>query len=348
VNQKGFWGSTNLKKNIATVIEAKQVYNEGETCLTFVRGSETMQLSLLNGTEVVIVNSHDVLSAWRWICMYMSPRPDKPNQVCVYDEKLWHHQKDPIPLEPNDPTAETLGTLYLTSQFADLREILGMAWGGNAPSIQERVGPLDEDVKNVITDRTQFRNGLSEHLAFWIQLANIASSSQGGRFAASRPNLQPTDKGPDGLFMEVGNEDRVVVQSVKNSVSDPTSLISSAGFRDRKSKPNKKKQLDAFWLQVNQQVGIHRLDNLLASICDVLDLSADRRIRTGLLQECIFNAVVVADNRYAGVTLFEAYKHIPRDASRRIATYIGSTEWKAVAEKTREYVIRTLKQSGVW
>ncbi len=65
----------------------------------------------------------------------------------------------------------------------------------------------------------------------------------------------------------------------------------------------------------------------------------------GLLAECSYNAVIVADHQYAKAELFEGYAHVTYDVKRRIATYIGSTEWIAVAEETRKFVLAALRKS---
>jgi hypothetical protein len=56
---------------------------------------------------------------------------------------------------------------------------------------------------------------------------------------------------------------------------------------------------------------------------------------------------VVADQKYSDVSLFEGYQHINRDVQKRIATYIGATDWQQSAKLTRKHVKQLLKRAGI-
>jgi len=311
------------------------------------------QLSLFqsNATPIntITIVSHDKLTkSWQWILQHMSLRPTSHRAICLYDQKLWSYSLAPQPLEPGSSIPEILSVLYIASELGELKAILDMAKGMSTPEISISKGPLDQDVKGVINNVKRFRHTLSEHLAFWVRLADVAKSNSCSNFSCSRPNTQPEDKGPDGVFIEIGIKSRVEVQSVKSSINNPSTLISSKNFRSGK-KVDRKKLLDGFWLQAYQNLGLIKLQNALSDACSLVDLSSEKRINLGLtLDVCAYNAVIVANNNYADSNLFAGYERINNDSSKCIATYIGSTEWTEVAEETRKCVINTLRHTGVW
>lgn len=309
------------------------------------------QLSLFTqntaALPITIIRSCDLASSWDRLQADLSCRPTTPQSTFVFDHKSWQQQTAHQPLEPGNSIPEMLCSLFTASELGELKSILDMAKGGSAPDITISGLPMDSDVKDVVNSSKRFRHALSEHLAFWVQLTHVAKSNS-SHFACSRPNLQPEDKGPDGVFVNLGSKSRVEVQSVKSSTRDPAALVSSSSFRSGK-KVNRKKLLDGFWLQAYQNLGLTRLQNALSDACNLLNLSPEDRVRIGLtLDACSYNAVVIADDNYADITLFDGYERITTDATRCIATYIGSTKWEDVAEATRQCVINALKRAGAW
>jgi hypothetical protein len=262
-----------------------------------------------------------------------------------FDLKVWGKQTEP--LNPCNKIAEVLGNLYLVSQLEDIEVVLDLARNSCSQDLVIPYGDLDEDIKRVIKNRKRFRNHLSEHLAFWVRLAIAAQSGNDfSDFACSRPNIQPEDKGPDGVFIGTGLIDRVEIQSVKNSTSNPQGLISSSKFRQKGEIPNSKpKQLEEFYKLATENFGLVRIDKELADLLRVLKIPANKTIRMGLLADCSYNAVIVADHQYAKIELFEGYEHITQDAEQRVATYISSTKWVEVAEETRQFVLNALIKS---
>lgn len=226
-----------------------------------------------------------------------------------------------------------------------------MVNSGRARDIVVPPGNLDEDVKKVIESRPRFRTALSEHVSFWLRLATTAQCPAGcSKFACSLPNVQPEDKGPDGLFLSTGTVSRVEVQSVKNSIGDPQPLLSTDRFRSKGCvSPRKGKLLEDFHRFAHENFGFVRLERLLSSLCRVLDIPLSRQIRIALLSNtvCSYNAVVVADHQYAKVELFQGYQYVTQYAERRIATCVGSTKWAEVAEQTRRFVLQLLKRVGL-
>lgn len=317
--------------------------------------SRMEQLSLFPAelaSEIVVSNGYEILDAWNWLLKNMSPRPSQVGGLCLYDLKLWRNEPKHKPLEPNMFVACKLGCLYLTSELGDMDAITNLANGGKAGDIIVPTGSLDADVRKVIESKRRFRIGLSEHLAFWIRLATAAQLEEGcSRFACSLPHVQPEDKGPDGLFLSTGEVNQVEIQSVKNSIGDPQSLLSTEQFRSkgRTSKTGKSKLLEDFYEYAYKHTGLVRLDRLLSDLCRLLNVRAAQSIRMGLLSNttCSYNAVVVADHQYARIRLFRGYQYVAQSAEHRIATYIGSTRWNEVAEQTRQFVLKKLRRLGL-
>lgn len=313
---------------------------------------EQLPLPLFQGTNgIIVVRKHEVREAWNWLLENISPRPDQHCDVCIYDLKVWGSTDVKQPLSPMDSVGAVLGRLYLTSELGDLGAIINMVNGADAQDVIVPPGDLDEDVKNVIKSKKRFRDGLSEHLAFWVCLATATQLyNDGSKFACVLPHVQAEDKGPDGLFLLVGLTTKVELQSVKNSKNDPSYLLSTKSFQKKGqvSSNARKRLLEEFYKFANQQSGFTRLSQRLSDLCGYLGVQADQKIRMALLSNtsCSYNAVVVADHQYARPDLFKGYQHVTRDIEHRIATYIGSTSWVEVAEATRQVVLQILKQSG--
>ena len=298
-------------------------------------------------STVVLISGGDARLAWNWVLQQMSHRPIAPQSLCLYDRKHWKIGSTPGPLCTDSPCLNNWADLFLISQFSDLSTILRMV---NLNVFQEVIAyiiPLDPDIKGVIISPSRYRNALSEHLAFWTRLATEAQIRRSCAFACSLPNFQPEDKGPDGLFMGLGSVNSVEIHSVKNSLRNPAPNISSPGFR-KNGIPKRGKQLDDFSRKANENFGLGRLDRLLSQVSDSLGVTSQQDIRMALLLDCGYNAVVVADDAFARIDLFDGYQRVAPDVKRRIATYIGAVDWKEFAEKTRQTVEQKLKRAGVW
>lgn len=197
---------------------------------------------------------------------------------------------------------------------------------------------LDNDIVAVIKSEKRFRNHLAEHLSFWIRLAierkkrEAESDNKTIEFSYSKPNIQPEDKGPDGLYLELLPSTRIEIQSVKNNLSNPKSYVSSHSFRN-KGIAQKKKLLDDFWRFKHKNDGLVRLEQQLDSLLGPLTIGPEDKVRMGLIQRGAYNAVVVADDQYADESLFEGYEHVTIDKQKRVATYIGAKNWKMLASR---------------
>ncbi len=298
----------------------------------------------LNATQIVIVDQHDVLKAWSWLLNRMTSRPSPNCQHYTYDEKRWLGANGSSPLHPTADVACKLAHLYLTSELGDAEMILNLTNYQLPCDVILYHGSLDPDVVAIVGSTSRFRNTLSEHLAFWTRLATEGQRRRGTRFACSAPNVQPEDKGPDGVFLAVSTASEVEIHSVKNSIGDPRGLISSKRFRSQ-GVPKPRKQLDDLWRCAHEGHGFVRLDRLLADVSRSLSVTADQSIRMSLLAKCGYNAVVVAEQSYATPNLFEGYQHVTTEVDRHIATYIGANGWAQVAEETRRAVSSILQKA---
>ena len=293
---------------------------------------------------IPLLTQKEIIEAWSWFVSNMSSRPVNHNSLCIFDLKLWGSNTEP--LQPNNQFVAVLGRLYLVAQLGYEDIVFDLVKGDDIQDLIWQFGALDEDIQKVVKSVERFRYHLSEHLAFWVRLA-VASQHNSSNFACSRPNIQPEDKGPDGLFVSTGAENIVEIQSVKSSTSNPQNLISTKKFRQGNlSSVKQTKQLEEFYKFSTENFGLVRLDEKLANLLRILNVSANHTIRMGLLGNCSYNAVVVADHHYAKVELFQGYEHVTHEVEHRVATYIGSTEWKQVAEKTRKSVVQTLNKAG--
>lgn len=284
----------------------------------------------------------------------MSPRPSTDCAVCIYDEKKWRSGSAWNFLDTEDLIVSAIGSLYLASLLCGATELLGMVHGGCAPAVVVWGEGLDLDARSVIDNSRRFRHALSEHLAFWTRLAAARSSLQSSQWASTLPNLQPEDKGPDGLFASVGDDVELEVQEIKSSTGNPSSKIARAEFRQsghvRMPSGGTKtgRLLEDLWLFENGVVGFLRLDKLTSDLCTSLGLTTTQYFRVGLASRCRYNAIVVAGRDYSSVELFEGYQHVTGEVGRRVATYIGSRQWGAFAEGIRNLVKRALQRAGVW
>jgi hypothetical protein len=300
----------------------------------------------------------DIMSAWNWLLSIIQARPTNPGTICYFDEKCWNDDPSRADYQEIYPhTCLMLGRLYVTSQFGDYRNIIDMVHGKTVQAVVWSGENLDRDSKSVISDERRFRNHLSEHLAFWIRLAiekkqqGLTSPPTDNNYTYSKPHIQPEDKGPDGLYVEVFPTQKVEIQSVKSSINDPQSQISTSEFRntgnpcsrDQKGKP----LLDEFWWHVNFDDGLIRLDHLLDDCLNTLDTSSSQLVRIGLIKSGALNAVVVANAQYSDESIFAGYHNINPDISKRIATFIGSMNWELLARDTRGVVTKIISDCGV-
>ncbi|HZQ06533.1 MAG TPA: hypothetical protein VFD70_08120 [Anaerolineae bacterium] len=295
---------------------------------------------------IIIVTDDELANAWKWIVSEINERPDQCDKYCVYDRKVWENGGNPIPLDTTPGVLTHLARLYLTSQVRYAPLIRDLVNDGRSQNVMLPTGQIDPDIRGVIFDEKRFRHALSEHLAFWTSLATFSKKPTTSKFMCSLPNVQPEDKGPDGLLMAVGSAPSVEIHSVKSSTDNPRPLISSAGFR-KSGTASPKKQLDDFWRKANQAFGLIRLGDLVDNVGAYLELTFSQEVRAALLGDCAYNAVVVADDQFSAPDLFEGYERITNDVMKRIATYIGSRNWKEVATETQRIVQEILRGAGV-
>jgi hypothetical protein len=300
----------------------------------------------------------DLQEAWEWLLSSILMRPTIPGLICYFDNKCWNDD----PAKPNYEedyarTCMMLGRLYISSQFGDHHRLIEMVHGRLAPEIIWVGHDLDRDSRTVITNEERFRNHLSEHLSYWIRLG-VEIKQRGQEyhpdtieFTYSKPHVQPEDKGPDGLFLEIAPAEKVELQSVKSSINDPQSQISTALFRTTgKACPREhpsKPLLDEFWWHMTCEDGLIRLDSLVDQCLNSLNTDMQQTLRLGLIKTGVLNAVVVASSQYSSENLFTGYHYLTPDITRRIATYIGAVNWQLLASGTLNTVIQIFLKSGV-
>ncbi|MBP7045197.1 MAG: hypothetical protein KBE23_20760 [Chloroflexi bacterium] len=290
-----------------------------------------------------LIDKEELEDAWKWLFSTMKPRPENASVSCVYDPKHWMIQEEYKPLYANGLIEKHLSVLFLTSEFGEDEQIYGLTNFGDATSIDRPAGLIDRDVANVIQEEQGFRDSLAEHLAFWVRLANEAQNySDGQKFAGKLPHIQSRDKGPDGLFIVTGQSNYVELQSVKSSTKNPRNQVGTRSFRinGKVHDRNNPKQLEEFWLTANENWGSARLQRELSNLCRLLQVTNQQLFKMSLQENlCSYNAIVVANEKYASEDVFEGYEHITPNINHRIATYISSEEWKELAEKTRQVII---------
>lgn len=233
--------------------------------------------------------------------------------------------------------------LYMTSLFGHLPSINRMTAGGNAFDVST-LSPLDHDIGVVLNDERRFRNGLSEHLAFWARQADaaawVARVIDNAVFAMSKPNLQPEDKGHDGLILLFGSTTAIELQSVKNSKSSPRSLLGSKSFRT--SGVAGEGAMDDIWRLRNKNHGMNRLEDMTCQAVQSLGLGLDDTARLALTNDFSTNIVGVADAKHDNPSLFDGYEHVGGDKESRIGTFLGARAWVKGAEAVRNEVLQIL------
>ncbi|MBL8078942.1 MAG: hypothetical protein JNM55_13335 [Anaerolineales bacterium] len=301
---------------------------------------------------VDLITAQDLQDSWNWLVDYIDIRPTVPGISCYFDNKSW--RDDPLLPEFEEEFPRMclmLGQLYIGSQFGESRNLIEMVHGRAAQTVHLAAGNLDHDVEAVLLSVPRFRNHLSEHLSFWMRLAVEKKQRGAGyqppqiEFSHSRPNIQPEDKGPDGLYIEVAPQYRLEIQSVKNSIGNPKALIASAGFR-KNATPTRKKLLDDLWLLRHKHDGLLRLEVLLDQTLDILDVDTTKQLRLGLIAGSSCNAVVVANTQFANENLFAGYEHITPEIEQRVATFLGAINWRSLAAETHNCVKQILRRGG--
>jgi hypothetical protein len=307
--------------------------------------------SVASANGIIVFPAREVLSAWNALVQDVSLPPTSPGQWCYFDHKRWGDPTQAAPLESREPFVSMLGTLYCASQLYDFGELYSLVNNGCAEDIAVNCGQLDPDIARVVNSKKRFRHSLSEHVDYWVHLGSLAKAGIYGQFYRSKPNLQPEDKGPDGVSCaRIDTQDTspvIQVHSVKSSIGKPSSLLASAAFRRRGNATASKKLLEEFWRIAHENESTVRLDSMLEQITLVLQWQPSRQLRSALMGKCNFHGSVVADDRFADEADFEGYQHVVPDVMRRHAVYLGSSSWIAFAEACRSWLRNCLIQAGV-
>ncbi len=296
----------------------------------------------------IILTSTQTSDAWIWLKTHVPlPLVVAGQTYGFHDLANWHDPPGSRLMHGGRTAVDSVAHLYCVSQIGHMDDIMSLCNGGVSVDLEWYAPKLDLDLTKVINGPKRFRHSLSEHIAFWVRLA-LASKASTAPFASKRPHIQPEDKGPDGLFIQLSNPAKVELVSVKSSEGDPKNIVSSARFRN-KGVPQGKKQLDEFHEFVNNTgSGLARLNEMCRDVCSLLDVDSKQFISLGLQNETTCHAIVVADHQYGHNTLFTSFAKVGNHACRREATYIGSDDWKTFAEAVRVATKEVLVSVGVF
>jgi len=298
----------------------------------------------------VLLDANRVDNAWKWLTANISNRPGLSPELCfVDDHKSWGNDL-PQPLQSTNEFVEKTAELFLVSQLGDIFQIIELSRGENSFDLFLTTQKLDQDIKVFIESDRRFREGLSEHLGFWVTLATLVKLGHFTRHAISQPNFKADDKGPDGLFfgLDQNQYPYIELRSIKSSVDNPYYLVASAHFRNG-GDAEKDKQLEEFYLLVEEEFGFARLDRLLAQVSNYLSLESNQLTRAVLLKTSAkYNAIVVANEAFYTPDMFNGFQRVTDAPEKRIATYIGSDVWTQFAENVRNKAISILQNCGVW
>lgn len=307
----------------------------------------------MNNIEIepkVLLDKIQVDNVWKWLVANINNRPALSPELCfVDDHKLWGINLSQL-LASSEEFQEKIAQLFLISQLGEIPQVIELSKGGDSFSLFLVTQHLDQDIKVVIESEDRFRDGLSEHLGFWVTLGSLVKSNLYTNYAISQPNFQPEDKGPDGLFLglDEAQQAHIELRSIKNSVGNPYYLVASANFRNG-GDAQKSKQLEEFYLLVEEEYGFARLDRLLAQVSSYLSLESNQLTRAVLLKNSAkYNAVVVANEAFYSSGMFNGFQRVIDAPDKCIATYIGSDVWTEFAENVRNKVISILQSCGAW
>ncbi len=286
----------------------------------------------------VLLDATQVDNAWKWLKANISNRPGLSPELCFIDDhKLWGIELFQ-PLLSTDESIEKIAQLFLISQLGEIPQVIELSKFGNSFNLFLVTRHIDEDIKVIIASETRFRNGLSEHLGFWVTLGSLVNQNCYTNFAISQPNFQPEDKGPDGLFLglDEAQQAHIEIRSIKNSIDNPYYLVATASFRDG-GVAQKSKQLEEFYLLAEEEYGFARLDRLLAQVSSYLSLESNQLTRAVLLKNSAkYNAIVVANDAFYSLGMFNGFQRVTDAPEKCIATYIGSDVWTQFAENSAQ------------
>lgn len=309
-------------------------------------------MAIAEVTPKLLLERKKIEENWSWLLANISSRPSLSTGQCfVDDHKLWGKEGDLLqPLLSADDFVVKIAELFLTSQLGDIFQIVDLSNGVDSFDLFLTTQALDPDIKVFIESERRFREGLSEHLGFWATLATLVKLGIFTRHAISQPNFKADDKGPDGLFfgLNENQEPYIELRSIKSSIDNPYYLVASASFREG-GNAERDKQLEEFYLLVQEEFGFGRLDRLLAQVSNSLSLESNQLIRAALLRTSTnYNAIVVASESFYTPDMFNGFQRVSSMPEKCIATYISSDAWTDFAEQVRNKVISILKDCGAW
>lgn len=307
---------------------------------------------------ICIISPEEFREAWDWFLDHISiDQVSVEEYGYLLDHKHWEYPDCIKCIDKCDNADIYLARLYLISQLSSVSDYLpDLKAHAITFSLEYYSDQLDADVARVVRAQettnhlNAFRNSLSEHLGFWAILASIIKIQRFHDFSILKPNLQPEDKGPDGLACVVfGNLLLIKIISIKNSIKSPQELISSASFRNNSGIDLQgNKILDEFYATQNRIKGFQRLDDKLSILLQELHMDIQKIGRENLFNnQSQFNASIIADEQYANIDLFAGFNKISDRPIQRIGIYIGSEDWKKLAIDVQKKLHEIFESKGI-
>jgi hypothetical protein len=304
-----------------------------------------------------IITAGEFLEAWDWYYSLLTVSRALIQEHNYYlDHKHIIEAENVICIDEFKESADLIARLYLVSQLSSVSDFFSVDNGINKSfSLLYHSSKLDDDFirvvksKKTIKNQNSFRNSLSEHLSFWTFLVSDKKADNWKMYAISKPNFQPEDKGPDGVICEIINEEIIIkIISIKNSIGDPQTLISTSDFRQNGIvDENAKKILHEFYAFRINKKGFQRIDDHVNTLFQELGLNSNQAIRYALLNSsCQYNGSIIANDRYCTSDLFEGFSRILDEPKRCLGVYIGFTNWDEFSTKVQISVNHILKSRG--
>jgi len=306
----------------------------------------------------LVITSDEFGEAWFWLINFITVNQRIISQHEYFlDHKHWKQSKCLNCVDEFVNSDLFLARLYLICHLSSVNDYLqGLKIGVINFNLFIYGSQLDEDIARVIkaeennNNTNSFRNSLSESLSFWALLASIIKKDNFVDFSIMKPNLQPEDKGQDGIACIISSDSiEVKLVSIKNSINSPKSLLSSASFRKGDfTALERKKVFDEFLAFERENVGFQRLDEKLDTILQSINHEKDPEIRALLLQtKSQYNASIVANEKHLNEDLFEGFNKISDKPERRIGIYIGSRNWTDLGNRVQIKVKEILTDRGI-
>jgi hypothetical protein len=294
---------------------------------------------------VQLMSPGQTQAAWTWLLGGLPQRSAIGQDLSYDDFAAWQDAVGRL-LHPEPTVLANITSLYAMSTFCDARALKDLVNGINSPAVMVPT-PLDQTLRDLYAKEARFRNSLAEHLGFWLPIAIRKKAAPGAVIAGSKPHVLPEDTGPDGIVLDCGSLLGDLV-SIKSCLTSPRSMIASATFRSRGTPRTKKPPLlDEFQLYDKRNRGFTKVTDLALQVANAAHLNINQQATNALLATFTYHAFVVASHLHAAPALFDGFARISNVASRRFATYLGASDWRAFAKRARTKYRGSLTGAGI-